>query len=195
MHYEKITVWCGLLLRPYFFRDGQDRHVTVNGNRYRSMITEYFWPQLHDMDLKDMWFQQDVATSHTTNVIINLLETKFGERVISRNGPVGGPPRSYDLTTKQGSEWIFIMTEKCFDIIFIQKALSLVIKTFVRSEFLARPPFISFQTKFLVIVSYIYREFYFRKTISCGATSSLWYKPTSQRRLMHFVRISNVKLQ
>ena len=33
---EKNTVW---------FRDDQDQHVTVNGNRYRSMITEYFWPQ------------------------------------------------------------------------------------------------------------------------------------------------------
>ena len=32
------------------------------------------------------------ATSHTANVTINLLKTKFGERVISRNGPVGWPP-------------------------------------------------------------------------------------------------------
>ena len=50
------------------------------------MITEYFWPQLDDMDLEDMWFQQDGATSHKANVTINLLETKFGERVISWNG-------------------------------------------------------------------------------------------------------------
>ena len=80
---EKITVWCGLwaggVIGSYFFRDDQDRHVTVNGNRYRSMITEYFWPQLNDMDLEDI---------HAANVTINLLETKFGERVISRNGPV-----------------------------------------------------------------------------------------------------------
>ena len=39
------------------------------------MITEYFWPQLGDVDLKDM--------CHTANVTINLLETKFGERVSS----------------------------------------------------------------------------------------------------------------
>ena len=62
------------------------------------MITEYFWPQLNDMDLEDMCFQQDGATSHTAIVTINLLETKFGERVISRNGPVSWPPRSRDLT-------------------------------------------------------------------------------------------------
>ena len=56
------------------------------------MITEYFWSQLDDMDLEHMWFQQAGATSHTANVTINLLENKFGQRVISRNGPVGWPP-------------------------------------------------------------------------------------------------------
>ena len=45
-----------------------------------------------------MWFQQDGTTSHTANVTINLLETKFAERVISRNRPVGWPPRWCDLT-------------------------------------------------------------------------------------------------
>ena len=69
------------VIGPYFFRDYQNWHVTVNRSRYRSMITEYFWPQLDDMDL------EDGATSHTANVTINLLEIKFGERVISQNGP------------------------------------------------------------------------------------------------------------
>ena len=49
---------------------GQRRHWTVllpwwsRPARY----CEYFWPQLDDMDLEDMWFQQDGATSHTANV-------------------------------------------------------------------------------------------------------------------------------
>ena len=46
-HPEKLMVCCGLwaggVIGPYFFREDQDRHVTVNWNRYRSMITEYFW--------------------------------------------------------------------------------------------------------------------------------------------------------
>ena len=50
------------------------------------------------MDLEAIWFQQEDATSHTANVAINLLETKFGERVISRNGPVGCPLWLCDLT-------------------------------------------------------------------------------------------------
>ena len=45
-----------------------------------------------------MRFQQDGATSHTARVTIDLLKSKFGESVISRNGRVEWPPRSYDLT-------------------------------------------------------------------------------------------------
>ena len=52
--------------------------------------------------------QQDGATSHTANVKINLLETKFGGRVISRNGPVGWPPRSCDLTPLDYFLWSYV---------------------------------------------------------------------------------------
>ena len=72
----RFGLCAGGVIGPYFFPDDQDRYVTVNGNRYRSMKTEYFWPQWDDMDLEDMWFQQHGATSHTANVTINLLETK-----------------------------------------------------------------------------------------------------------------------
>ena len=81
LHPDKITVWCSLwaggVIAPYFFRDDQNRYVTMNGNSYRSMITEYFWPQLDAMYLEDMRFQQDGATGHTANITINLLETKL----------------------------------------------------------------------------------------------------------------------
>ena len=46
IHMYSMSHWCGLwaggIIGPYFFRDDQDRHVIVNGNRYRSVITEYF---------------------------------------------------------------------------------------------------------------------------------------------------------
>ena len=45
-----------------------------------------------------MCFQQDGATRHTARVTLDSLKGKFGERVISRNGPVKWPPRSCDLT-------------------------------------------------------------------------------------------------
>ena len=72
------------------------------------MITEYFWPLLDDMDLEDMWFLQDGAINHIANVTINLLETKFGEYVIPRNGPVGWPPWSCNLTQLDYSLWDYV---------------------------------------------------------------------------------------
>ena len=68
--------------------DENDRYVTVNGERYRAMLEDYLWPKLDELDINDMWFQQDGANSHTARVRIDLLKGKFGERVISRNGPV-----------------------------------------------------------------------------------------------------------
>ena len=43
---EKVTVWCGLwaggIIGPYFFKDAAKRKVTVNGDRYRMMISKFF---------------------------------------------------------------------------------------------------------------------------------------------------------
>ena len=60
------------------------------------------------MDLGNMWFQQDGATSHTAHVTNALLKTKFDERVISRNGPVNWPPRSCDLTPLDYFLWGYV---------------------------------------------------------------------------------------
>ena len=62
------------------------------------MLEDYLWPELDELDINDMWFQQDDATSHRARVTIDLLKGKFGERVISRNVPVEWSSRSCDLT-------------------------------------------------------------------------------------------------
>ena len=68
MHPEKVTVWCGLwaggIIGPYFFKDDAIRNVTVNGERYREMISNFLLPKMQELDLHDMWFQQDGATQH-----------------------------------------------------------------------------------------------------------------------------------
>ena len=86
------------VIGPYFVVDENDRHVTVNGDRYRAMLEDYLRPELNELDIDDMWFQQDCATSYTARVTVDLLKGQFGERVISRNGPVEWLPRSCDLT-------------------------------------------------------------------------------------------------
>ncbi|GFX94364.1 uncharacterized protein TNCV_4294091 [Trichonephila clavipes] len=62
------------------------------------MITNFFIPELNNHDVQELWFQQDGATCHTARATIDLLKDTFGDRLISRLGPVNWPPRSCDLT-------------------------------------------------------------------------------------------------
>ncbi|GFX78056.1 transposable element Tc3 transposase [Trichonephila clavipes] len=102
LHPEKLTVWCALwaggIIGPYFFKYDEGHNVTVNGDRYRAMITNFFIPELNNHDVEELWFQQDGATCHTARATIDLLKDTFGDRLISRFGPVNWPPRSCDLT-------------------------------------------------------------------------------------------------
>ncbi|GFU54305.1 transposable element Tcb1 transposase [Trichonephila clavipes] len=76
LHPEKLTVWCALwvggIIGPYFFKN--------------------------DGGHNELWFQQDGATCHTARATIDLLKDTFGDRIISRFGPVNWLPRSCDLT-------------------------------------------------------------------------------------------------
>ena len=112
LHSQKVTVWCsfhaGGVIGPYFFVDENDHHVAVYGERYRAMLEDYFWPELDELDISDMWFQQDGDTGHTARVTIDLLKGKFGERVSPINGPVDWPPRSCDLTPLDFFLWLHI---------------------------------------------------------------------------------------
>ncbi|GFX32717.1 uncharacterized protein TNCV_888551 [Trichonephila clavipes] len=102
LHPEKLTVWCALwaggIIGPYFFKNDEGHNVTVKGDRYRAMITNFFIPELNNHDVQELWFQQGGATYHTARATIDLLKDTFGDRLISRFGPVNWPPRSCDLT-------------------------------------------------------------------------------------------------
>ncbi|GFX45764.1 retrovirus-related Pol polyprotein from transposon opus [Trichonephila clavipes] len=84
--------------RPELPFEDEGHNVTVNGNRHRAMITNFFIPELNNQDVQELWFQQDGATCHTARATIDLLKDTFGDRLISRFGPVNRPPRSCDLT-------------------------------------------------------------------------------------------------
>ncbi|GFV04348.1 uncharacterized protein TNCV_919691 [Trichonephila clavipes] len=102
LHPEKLTVWCSLwaggIIGPFFVKNDEGHNVTVNDDRYRAMITNFFIPKLNNHDVQELWFQQDGATCHTARATIDLLKDMFGDRLISRFGPVNWPPRSCDLT-------------------------------------------------------------------------------------------------
>ncbi|KZC12688.1 hypothetical protein WN55_04156 [Dufourea novaeangliae] len=100
---EKSTVWCGLhavvgIIGPYFFKNEAGGRVTVNGDCYRTMINDFLFENMDDIDPDEMWFKQDGATCHTATATIDLLKSKFNDKLISRNGPANWPPRSCDLT-------------------------------------------------------------------------------------------------
>ena len=84
LHPEKLTVWCALwaggIIGPYFFKNDDSQNVTVNGDRYRAMITNFFIPELNNHDVQELWFQQDGAICHTARATIDLLKDTFGYR-------------------------------------------------------------------------------------------------------------------
>ncbi|GFW41950.1 putative DD41D transposase [Trichonephila clavipes] len=112
LHPEKLTVWCALwasgIIGPYFFKNDEGHNVTVNGDRYRAMITNFFIPELNNHDVQELWFQQDGATCHTARATIDLLKDTFGDHLISRFGPVNWPPRSCDLTPLNYFLWGYV---------------------------------------------------------------------------------------
>ncbi|GFX03546.1 uncharacterized protein TNCV_4751311 [Trichonephila clavipes] len=83
LHPEKLTVWCALwaggIIGPYFFKNDEGHN-----------------------------FQQDGATCHTARATIDLLKDTFGDRLISRFGPVNWPPRSSDLTPLDYFLWGYV---------------------------------------------------------------------------------------
>ncbi|GFU67777.1 RNase H domain-containing protein [Trichonephila clavipes] len=112
LHPEKLTVCCALLaggiIGPYFFKNDEGHNVTVNGDRYRAMITNFFIPELNNHDVQELWFQQDGATYHTARATIDLLKDTFGDRLIPRFGPVNWPPKSCDLTPLDYFLWGYV---------------------------------------------------------------------------------------
>ncbi|GFY21535.1 uncharacterized protein TNCV_1166831 [Trichonephila clavipes] len=73
LHPEKLTVWCALwadgIIGPYFKND-EGHNVTLNGDRYRAMFTNFFIPKLNNHDVQELWFQQGGATCHTARATI-----------------------------------------------------------------------------------------------------------------------------
>jgi hypothetical protein len=66
LHAQRATVWRGFwsggVIGPSFSENEAGNAVTVNGVRYRNMITEFLWPQLDGVNTENMWFLQDGTT-------------------------------------------------------------------------------------------------------------------------------------
>jgi hypothetical protein len=106
LHAEKVTVWCGFtsdfIIGPYFYQKFNDQDdivsVTVNGARYREMLEDYVMPELAARNALNVIWMQDGAPPHVTNDVMDFLEERFGNQIISRRSEHAWPPRSPDLT-------------------------------------------------------------------------------------------------
>ena len=72
------------------------------------MMSNFFFPKMQELDLHDLWFQQDGATCHTAHVSMDLLRGEFGEHFISRSVPVNWPPRSCGSTPLGYLLWDYV---------------------------------------------------------------------------------------
>lgn len=93
---ERLLVWCGLSARgivgPYFFEG------TINADAYLTMMRTYVVPRLRRTGLIDtVIFQQDGAAPHTAHRVLDYLEHRFPDRLISLRTGFTWPPRSPDL--------------------------------------------------------------------------------------------------
>lgn len=135
-HKEQPKTWT--VLRPNyrsFFEDGRGRTLTVNSERYVEMLDEFFVPQLQNFPGYNQrtWFQQDGATSHTSNRSLPRVREFFPNKLISRRGDTNRPPRSPDLTHMDFFLWGYVKSK-----VYANKPTSLAqLKENIRHEMAA----------------------------------------------------------
>ncbi|GFU31392.1 hypothetical protein TNCV_2643621 [Trichonephila clavipes] len=79
-------------------KNDEGHNVTINGDWYRAMITNFFIPELNNPSARSCGSNKDGATCHTARATIDLLKDTFGDCLISRFGPLNWPPRSFVIS-------------------------------------------------------------------------------------------------
>ena len=101
----KVTALCALnakkgMLGPYWFEDNRGKTVSVNRERYREVLNQFYEDlnQLYTPNQKRfLWFQQDGATPHTSLATLSHLRALFGNRIWSLQAELEWSPHSPDL--------------------------------------------------------------------------------------------------
>ena len=86
-HLKRITVRCGFwsrgIIGSFFFQIKEGEAVTVNSDRYRSMLNEFMFTRIEEEDISNIWFQQDGVTGHTAEATLDVLRPVFEDWIIS----------------------------------------------------------------------------------------------------------------
>lgn len=65
-------------LLSYLFRNGEGAAVNMNDEGYRAMVT-------NQLNIKDLWFQQNTQLAIQARLTINLMQYQFEDNFISRS--------------------------------------------------------------------------------------------------------------
>ena len=77
------------------------------------MLNEFLFTKIEEEDIGNFWFQQDGATCHLPEAILDVLRPVFEVRIISRRADVVWPRRSCDLTPLDCYLW-GVVKDKCY---------------------------------------------------------------------------------
>ena len=93
---RKVMCWAGLvngMVVLHWF----DENVRENQHIYLDMLQTVAWPAIKNVsNRRGYWFPQDGARPHTTKMVLDWLEEKFGNRIISSLTDRVWPPHSPD---------------------------------------------------------------------------------------------------
>ena len=91
-HSRSYTRWFGfwskVIIGKFFFENEQGEVVTVNGDCYRAMLNELLFSKIEEEHIGNIWFQQDGATCHTAEAILDYLRLVFEDCIITRRADV-----------------------------------------------------------------------------------------------------------
>lgn len=93
-------------MSPYFFEKAARQTTTENDERYKDMLNDFLLPQLEEMGLENIWFQQNRATAHTERPTDEILWFAFKGRLISRFGVLHWPEISPNLSVLDFFLWV-----------------------------------------------------------------------------------------
>ena len=108
---NQIMVWlvwqgqAAIVLGPYFVQGNLNSRECLRIIHYNVIQRDF---RLHGIDKNTVWWQQDGASSHTSNATIRYLRGHFPGRVINKHGDWPWSPRFPDLTLCDFFLWIYL---------------------------------------------------------------------------------------
>ena len=76
-------------------------------------MNEVLFTKIEEVDIGNVWFQQDGTTCHTAEATLVVLRPVFEDRIISRRADVVWPPQNYELTPLDYYLWDAVK-DKCY---------------------------------------------------------------------------------